>query len=98
MSQENLFNVILSVHISEKAATAAERRNEYAFHVAPSATKPAIKDAVEALLEKKVKSVRIVNVKPKARTFKGIEGSKKGWKKAYVTLQSGEKLDIFGVQ
>src|SRR5579872_7184266 len=98
MNQQNLFNVILSAHVSEKAAIAAEKRSEYVFYVAPEATKPAIKDAVEALLEKKVKNGRIVNVKPKARTFKGIEGTKKGWKKAYVTLQSGEKLDIFGVQ
>jgi large subunit ribosomal protein L23 len=98
MNQQNIFEIILSAHVSEKAATAADKRNEYAFYVAPFATKPAIKDAVESLFGKKVKGVRIVNVKPKTRTFKGIEGTKKGWKKAYVTLQSGEKLDIFGVQ
>lgn len=98
MNEQSLFNIILSAHVSEKAAIAANARNEYVFYVAPHATKPAIKDAVESLFEKKVKNVRIVNVKPKARTFRGVEGTKKGWKKAYVTLQSGEKLDIFGVQ
>ena len=98
MNEQKVFNVILSAHVSEKAAIGTEKRNEYVFYVAPLATKPEIKDAVEFLFSKKVKMVRIVNVKPKARTFKGIEGTKKGWKKAYVTLQSGEKLDIFGVQ
>lgn len=98
MNQQNVFNIIMSAHVSEKAAMAAEKRNEYAFYVAPLATKPEIKDAVEFLFGKKVKGVRIVNVKPKTRTFRGIQGTKKGWKKAYVTLQSGEKLDIFGVQ
>lgn len=98
MNEQNVFNILMSAHVSEKAAIAAETRSEYAFYVAPLATKPEIKDAVEFLFGKKVKGVRIVNVKPKTKTFKGIQGTKKGWKKAYVTLQSGEKLDIFGVQ
>jgi large subunit ribosomal protein L23 len=45
-----------------------------------------------------VKAVRIVNVRPKKKLFKGIEGSRKGWKKAYVTLQSDQKLDVIGAQ
>jgi large subunit ribosomal protein L23 len=98
MNQENVFKVLLSPHLSEKAARAAEKHNEYVFKVSACSTKPEIKDAIEFLFNTKVKCVRVVNVKPKAKTFRGIQGTKKGWKKAYVTLQSDQKLDMMGAQ
>lgn len=98
MNQERLLKVILSPHISEKATIGVDRRNEYAFQVAATATKPEIKDAIELLFNTKVKSVRIVNVRSKVKMFRGIEGKRKGWKKAYVTLQADQKLDIMGAQ
>ncbi len=94
MSQERLLKVILSPHISEKATIGAEKRNEYVFEVAGCATKPEVKDAVEQLFNTKVKAVRITNVRPKQKTFRGVVGHRKGWKKAYVTLQADQKLDI----
>lgn len=97
MNQERLLQVILSPHISEKATIAAER-NEYVFQVTDSATKSEVKDAIEFLFNTKVKSVRVMNVRTKQKLFRGIEGKRKGWKKAYVTLQSDQKLDIVGAQ
>lgn len=98
MSQERLLKVIMSPHISEKATMAAQLNNEYVFHVADTATKPEVKDAIEFLFNTKVKAVRIVNVRPKQKLFRGIEGKRKGWKKAYVTLQANQTLDIAGAQ
>lgn len=98
MNQERLLKVVLSPHISEKSTVAVETRNEYVFEVIDNATKPEVKDAIEFLFNTKVKMVRIVNVRPKKKLFKGIEGKRKGWKKAYVTLQSDQKLDIIGAQ
>jgi large subunit ribosomal protein L23 len=98
MNQERLLKLILSPHISEKSTIGIEKRNEYVFQVLDSANKSEIKDAIEVLFNTKVKSVRIVNVRPKKRLFRGIEGVKKGWKKAYVTLQADQKLDIMGAQ
>ena len=98
MSQERLLNIILSPHISEKATTATEKNNVYVFKVVGSASKPEVKDAVESIFNTKVKSVRIANVKPKIKTFRNIKGCKKGWKKAYVTLQADQKLDVIGAQ
>lgn len=98
MNQERLLKVILSPHISEKATIAAEKHNEYVFQVIDNATKPEVKDAIEFLFNTKVKSVRIVNVRTKKKLFKGIEGTRKGWKKAYITLQADQKLDIIGAQ
>jgi large subunit ribosomal protein L23 len=94
MNQERLLNVILSPRISEKATIATEKRNEYVFQVATFATKLEIKDAVELLFRTKVQAVRVLRVKPKQKLLRGIEGKRKGWKKAYVTLEAGQKLDM----
>jgi len=96
MNQERLLKLILSPHISEKTTIGMQKHNEYVFHVIENATKPEIKDAIEFLFNAKVKSVRIVNVKSKTKLFRGIEGRRKGWKKAYVTLQADQKLDVMG--
>ena len=98
MNQERLLQVILSPHISEKATIGVDKRNEYVFQVINDATKPEVKDAIEHLFNAKVKTVRIVNVVSKKKMFKGLEGKRKGWKKAYVTLQADQKLDIMGAQ
>ena len=68
------------------------------LEVIDDATKPEVKDAIQLLFNAKVKAVRIVNVRTKKKIFKGIEGKRKGWKKAYVTLQSDQKLDFIGAQ
>ncbi len=94
MNQERLLKVILAPHISEKATIAIEKRNEYTFEVMDSATKSEIKDAIELLFNTKVKSVRVVNVRAKAKSFKGQTGHRKAWKKAYVTLQADQKLEM----
>ena len=98
ISQERLLRIVLSPHISEKATIGAEKNNEYVFQVIENATKPEVKDAIEFLFNTKVKAVRIVNVRSKKKLFRGIEGKRKGWKKAYVTLQSDQKLDVMGAQ
>jgi large subunit ribosomal protein L23 len=94
MNQERLLKVILSPHVSEKAAIGTEKNNQYVFRVLKSASKPEIKDAIEFLFNVKVKSVRIVNVRAKTKMFRGVEGKRSGWKKAYVSLQADQKIDM----
>jgi large subunit ribosomal protein L23 len=96
MSAERLLEIILAPHVSEKAARATEKNNVYTFKVACSAVKPEIKQAIEKLFNTKVERVRVVNVKPKTRRFRGVEGMKKKWKKAYVTLVEGQQIDLHG--
>lgn len=96
MKQQRFYQVIKAPHVSEKATLGVEKRNEYVFEVANDATKSEIKDAVEFLFNTKVKEVRTLNVRAKKRTFRNVEGKKKGWKKAYVTLLPDQKLDIIG--
>lgn len=98
MSQERLLKILLSPHVSEKATIGAEKNNEFVFKVVKTASKPEVKDAVEMLFNTKVKDVHIVNVRPKKKMFKGSEGVRSGWKKAYVTLHSDQKLEFVGGQ
>jgi len=98
MNQERLLKIILSPHVSEKTSVAMEKRNQYAFEILDTATKSEVKDAVELLFNTKVKSVHVVNVRAKTKMFRGFEGKRKAWKKAYVTLQADQKLDIVGAQ
>jgi len=98
MSAERLLEIIYAPHVSEKTARATEKGNVYTFKVATRAAKPEIKQAIEKLFNTKVEAVRIVNVKAKKRRFRGVEGLKKKWKKAYVTLAEGQKIDLHGDQ
>jgi large subunit ribosomal protein L23 len=98
MNQERLLKIVLSPHVSEKTAVALEKRNEYVFHVVDDARKSEIKDAIELLFNTKVKSVRTVNVRPKTKMFRGTEGKRKGWKKAYIALEAGQKIELMGAQ
>lgn len=94
MNQERLLRVILSPHMSEKAAIAKEKRREYVFKVLKTATKLEIKKSVEQLFKTKVEAVRIVHVKSKQKRFRNILGRTKAWKKAYVTLHLGQSIDF----
>lgn len=96
MNQERPFKVLLGPHVSEKATRLADEHKQFVFRVAPDATKPEIKKAVELLFEVKVAKVSTLNVQGKTkRTRHGI-GRRKDWKKAHVTLQPGQDLDFSG--
>jgi large subunit ribosomal protein L23 len=94
MNQERLLKVILSPHISEKATRINEKHNTQVFKVAADATKPEIKDAIEFLFNIKVKNVSTVNVRAKEKTFRGRQGFRNKFRKAYVTFQANQKLDL----
>ncbi|MFG1297651.1 MULTISPECIES: 50S ribosomal protein L23 [Xanthobacter] len=87
------YDVILSPVITEKATNASEQ-NKVVFDVAGTATKPAIKEAVEKLFDVKVKSVNTLVRKGKVKIFRGRKGVRSDVKKAVVTLEEGQKIDI----
>jgi large subunit ribosomal protein L23 len=94
MNLERHYKVILGPHVTEKTARAGEEANSYAFKVAPDATKPEIRAAVEHLFGVKVRGVSTVNVKGKVkRTMRGLS-RKKNWKKAYVRLEEGHEIEF----
>ncbi|WP_336294652.1 50S ribosomal protein L23 [Bartonella sp. CB169] len=87
------YDIIVSPVITEKSTMISEY-NQVAFNVAPKATKPEIKAAVEALFGVKVESVNTVIRKGKVKRFKGTVGRQSDVKKAIVTLASGQSIDV----
>ena len=88
------YDVILSPHITEKATLLSEF-NAVVFKVAGDATKPQIKEAVEALFDRKVKSVNTIVSKGKTKRWKGKPYTRSDFKKAVVTLVEGQSpIDI----
>jgi len=93
MKEANLYDVLRSPVITEKATMASEH-NQVMFNVARTATKPQIKEAVERLFTVKVKAVNTLNRKGKVKRFKGRIGKQSDFKRAVVTLEEGHAIDI----
>ncbi|TGD92390.1 50S ribosomal protein L23 [Methylobacterium nonmethylotrophicum] len=87
------YDVIVSPVITEKATNLSEL-NKVVFRVAPKATKPQIKEAVEKLFEVRVKSVNTLVTKGKTKMFRGQRGQRSDVKKAIVTLEEGQTIDV----
>ncbi len=94
MNQQRLMQVLLAPQVSEKATYVADKNEQVIFRVAPDATKPEVKAAVELLFKVSVESVQIANVKGKQKRFGRYMGSRKNWKKAYVCLKSGQEINF----
>lgn len=97
MNENRMYQVLVSPHISEKAAVAAEQ-GSHTFRVAMDASKLEVKKAVEALFSVKVESVRIQNVKGKTKRFGAVFGKQSDWKKAVVRLKDGDDIDFAGIE
>jgi len=87
------YDVIRKPVITEKATMASES-GAIVFEVAIGANKPQIKEAVETLFGVKVKAVNTAITKGKAKRFRGRPGRRKDVKKAYVTLEEGNMIDV----
>ncbi len=87
------YDVILAPHITEKSTLASEA-NAVVFKVANDATKPQIKEAVEAIYGKKVVSVNTILTKGKTKRWRGKPYKRSDFKKAVVRLAEGEMIDI----
>lgn len=88
--------ILIKPIITEKTTFIKDQANQVAFVVHKSANKIEIKKAVEKAFKVKVEDVRIVNKKPRLRKrFGRVVGKVSGFKKAYVQLAPGEKIDFF---
>jgi large subunit ribosomal protein L23 len=93
MREEELYDVIRAPLVTEKS-TMVSGNNQVMFKVAMSATKPDIKEAVERLFNVKVLAVNTLIRKGKVRKFRGVKGQQSDFKKAIVTLEEGQTIDI----
>jgi large subunit ribosomal protein L23 len=87
---------ILAPLITEKGSLLSEKSNQVMFRVRRDANKTEIKRAVEALFKVKVVDVRTLRNLGKFRRVGKNVGRLPLWKKAYVTLKEGDKIDFFG--
>ena len=87
-------SIIIRPIITEHSYDAMEQ-NKYTFEVAKSANKVEIAKAIEELFNVKVVKVNTLNVKPKTKRVRVVEGLTRTWKKAVVTLKDGDTIEIF---
>jgi len=88
--------VIRAPLVSEKGTLLAESANQVLFKVRPEANKVEVKKAIETLFKVKVEKVRMARYLGKVRRVGRSMGRRAEWKKAYVTLREGDKIDFFG--
>lgn len=86
-------DIIIAPVITEKSAAQAEK-NVYTFKVAESANKIEIKKAIEEAFGVKVEKVNTLNTKAKDKRVGRYTGKTKTYKKAFVTLKDGEKIEL----
>ncbi len=92
---KDLYSVIKSPIITEKATIHNEKNNQIFLEVDPRANKIEIKAAVERLLNKKVLAVQTLNRKGKKKRSGRLVGRRPNTKRAIVRLYPGEKFDLF---
>ncbi|MBK9335413.1 MAG: 50S ribosomal protein L23 [Lewinellaceae bacterium] len=92
--------ILIKPLITEKTTRLADKRNTYVFVVNRDSNKIEIKNAIEKLYNVGVDNVNtaVMPGKPKSRNTKTtvVRGMKASYKKAFVTLTPGERIDIFG--
>ena len=90
----NHYQVIIRPLVTEKN-TNLMVLNKYSFEVDRKATKPQIKQAIEAIFNVGVTKVHTLNVRGKLRRRGREFGYTRDWKKAIVTLTAGDRIEIF---
>ena len=89
------YQIVKRPLLTEKSDRLREINNQYCFEVAVGANKLEVKAAVESLFGVKVSSVRLQNRIGKAKRMGRFAGKRADWKKAFVTLEKGEAIELF---
>ena len=93
VGHERRYDIVRAPVITEKSTMGSEH-GQVTFKVAKDATKPEIKAAIETLFGVKVKAVNTLQQKGKVKVFRGRKGKRPGYKKAIVTLEEGQTIDV----
>lgn len=92
--KERLFKILRFPYVSEKTSVVLQKRNVIVFKVAKYATKLDIKNAVIMFFSVQVNNVNIIIVTEKIKGSTNKIRCRSSWKKAYVTLEKGQKIDF----
>ncbi len=90
-----MHRVLVQPLLTEKITGLREKTNTVGFVVHPEANRVQVKQAVETLLKVKVVKVNLMNVRGKVKRLGRFSGKRSDWKKAFVTLKDGEKLEMY---
>jgi len=90
-----IHDVLVRPLVTEKSNNLTESQNVYAFEVAADSNKYQIREAIERFFGVKVEDVRTMIVRGKYKRFGRFYGRRSNWKKAYVKLASGDKLNFY---
>ena len=93
LTKDAMYRIIRAPVITEKA-TRGSAHNQVTFKVSLDASKPEIKAAVEGLFVVKVKAVNTLRTEGKKKLFRGMKGQRSDVKKAIVTLEAGQTIDV----
>ena len=88
-------SIVRKALITEKGTALRELRNQYHFEVARDANKIEIRHAIETIFSVKVDHVRTMQMRGKVKRQGRYEGKRSDWKKAIVTLQPEQKIELF---
>jgi large subunit ribosomal protein L23 len=91
----NSEGLIVSPLITEKGTVASEKANQVVFRIRPAASKDQIRAAIEDLFKVTVVKVRTANFLGKERRRGRTVGRRPHWKKAYITLKKGDRIEFF---
>jgi large subunit ribosomal protein L23 len=89
------YEVVQRPLLTEKGTRLKEEANQYLFRVARTATKIEIKQAIEQLFKVKVAEVRTLRVQGKVKRMGRFSGRRAAWKKAIVTLKTGQSIELY---
>jgi large subunit ribosomal protein L23 len=92
---ERIYDIIKRPLVTEKNTYISEKQNTYVFEVAKDANKTEIKNAIEKIFEVKVKAINTMINHGKEKRVGRHKARLSNWKKAFVTLNEGQKIEIF---
>lgn len=90
----NISKVLIEPVITEASTLNTEKNNFYTFKVYKQSTKRDIARAISELYKVEVVGVRTRNQKRKSRRVGRSQGFKPAWKKAYVAIKAGQRIDL----
>ena len=94
-NEENILSRVIVEPVITEAATECAEENKYIFKISAKANKVQIKAAIEKIYKVKVEKINTISMPKKARSRGRVLGWKPGYRKAIVTLKTGNKIDIF---
>ena len=95
---DQIRTILIEPHVSEKTTLLNQENGQIAFKVRSDSNKKQIKRAVEEMFDVKVSSVKTVSVKGKKKRMGMRSGKTNDWKKAYIKLAEGQKLDFMNTE